>query len=77
MTNREHTPRVYFTAGDTVELKQDLPNKPKMMVKSIDKATFTKDTSALLGITCIWFDKNQAPHSDRFSTKDLKHVDND
>jgi len=69
--------RVYFTAGDTVELKQELPNKPKMMVKSIDKATYKTDTNSLLGITCIWFDTIGGLHSARFSTKDLKHLDND
>ena len=33
MTNE----KVYFKPGETVILKQDIPNKPKMIVKSVDK----------------------------------------
>jgi hypothetical protein len=48
-----------------------------MLVKSIDKTTLPGDNGGLLGITCIWFDKNQTFQSFRFSTKDLMHKKDD
>ena len=71
--------KVFFAPGDTVTLKQDVPNKPVMIVKSIDKVTIrdreanhsTKPT--LFGITCFWFTTAGELQENRFNTKDLIH----
>lgn len=72
--------KVFFTPGDVVTLKQDLPNKPIMMVKSVDKTSFRDDKTSfkeskpvLFGITCIWFTTTGEIQEKRFNTKDLVH----
>lgn len=69
--------KVYFAAGDEVTLKQDVSNKPIMVVQSVDKADVTNQEGSrqLLGVTCLWFDINQNVKVHRFSTKDLIHND--
>ena len=63
----------YFHAGDIVQLKQDLPNKPVMIVKKVSKARITEssDKSLLLGIVCFWFTDSGLYQEQSFSTKDL------
>lgn len=72
--------KVFFTPGDVVTLKQNLPNKPIMMVKSVDKTSFRDEKSSLkeskpvlFGITCIWFTTTGELQEKRFNTKDLVH----
>lgn len=69
--------KVYFAAGDEVTLKQDVSNKPIMIVQSVDKADMTNQEGSrqLLGVSCLWFDMNQEVRVYRFSTKDLVHYD--
>ena len=65
---------IYFMPGELVQLKQDLPNKPIMLVKGKVTSIFkNKETGKgiLKGINCIWFDKNSQLHEYIFSTKDL------
>ena len=70
--------RVFFSSGEVVELKQELPNRPKMLVQSVDKIPMKEgDKVALLGVTCIWFSVDQKLQRCRFSTKDLKKVSDD
>ena len=74
ITNMEEN--IYFNAGDVVELKQDIPNKPKMIVvkkvTSIFKHEDKKDKKAvLLGIKCMWFTKDGLYQENVFNTKDL------
>ncbi len=64
---------MFFSPGDTVILKQDLANKPIMVVKSIDKAAETNDKPKLVGVTCMWFNTLLELQTARFSTKDLQH----
>ncbi len=73
--------KVFFTPGDVVTLKQDLPNKPIMLVKTVDKTSFRDSDSSfkdnkpiLFGITCLWFTATQEIQEKRFNTKDLIHV---
>ncbi len=66
--------RIYFQPGDTVELKQNVDNKPVMIVKSIDKVARGDSAPELLGVTCMWFNTNAELQTARFSTKDLNHV---
>jgi hypothetical protein len=69
--------RVYFTPGDVVELKQEISNKPSMVVKSIDKAEMRTggEKPLFLGITCFWFTHNMEFQLQRFNTKDLVHCE--
>ena len=70
--------RTYFYAGDVVELKQDVPNKPKMIVSSVPKIRRVGENKApdsksiLLGVKCFWF-TTQGVYQERvFNSKDLK-----
>jgi hypothetical protein len=45
----------YSSSGDIVMVKHDIPNRPFMIVQSIDKLVASGDRVALLGVTCIWF----------------------
>lgn len=69
--------KIYFMPGDLVELKQDLPNKPVMLVVRKETTIF-KNTSDknknLIGIRCRWFTKNLELQEAVFNTKDLKFV---
>lgn len=70
--------KIYFVAGDLVEVRHEIENKPKMFVTDkIIKSIKDKDgnvESVFLGLKCKWYDKNQVLHEAIFSTKDLKHV---
>ena len=73
----DNTQKAFFTPGDIVTLKQEIPNKPKMVVKSIDKLTLRGDKPSLFGITCFWFTTEGQIQSERFSTKDLLFVEDE
>ena len=70
--------KIFFIAGDIVEVRHDIENKPKMFVTDkITKSIKDKDgniENVFLGLKCKWYDKNQVLHEAIFSTKDLKHV---
>jgi uncharacterized protein YodC (DUF2158 family) len=68
--------RVFFHAGDLVQLKQSLPNKPVMLVMSIPKVRMTEEAvkPMLLGVTCAWFTKDGLFQKQTFNTKDLEKV---
>lgn len=69
---------VYFNPGQVVELKQDIPNKPRMVVVKKETSIFKhdkKDThSILLGIRCRWFTDDGQLQEAVFNTKDLKLI---
>jgi len=74
--------KVFYVPGDVVTLKQDIPNKPIMIVKSVDKVTIRNKGNGedipkptLFGITCFWFTSNGTYQETRFNTKDLVHVE--
>lgn len=69
---------VYFNAGDVVTLRQDIPNKPTMLV--IKKETnifkhdpdkFTDKKAVLIGIRCRWFTNDGYIQEAIYNTKDL------
>lgn len=69
---------VYFVPGQIVTLKQDIPNKPIMLVVKKETSLFKHDIkrmedkkSALVGIRCRWFTTNMELQEAIFSTKDL------
>ena len=72
---------VYFNPGDVVQLKQNLPYKPKMVVVKKVTSIFKHDLkkledkkSALQGIKCMWFTTDGLYQEAIFSTKDLQLV---
>jgi hypothetical protein len=69
---RPRVEKTFFASGDIVIVKHDIPNKPTMIVQSIDKLPMAAgDRVALLGVTCIWFSEDLKLQKSRFSTKDI------
>lgn len=67
--------KVFFAAGDLVQVKHDLVPKPLMVVQQVDKAIIKKEgVSQLLGITCMWFSGDLKVQTHRFNTKDLEKI---
>lgn len=69
---------VYFNPGDVVQLKQDIPNKPTMIVVKKETSLFKHDSkrledkrSILKGIRCKWFTSTGELQENVFNTKDL------
>jgi uncharacterized protein YodC (DUF2158 family) len=54
----EQEDKFYFTPGMVVTLKQDIPNKPKMIVDRKKSMTIRNEgdsNKVLQGIVCRWF----------------------
>jgi hypothetical protein len=66
--------KIFFTAGDIVTLRQEIPYVPIMVVRSVDKATVHGEKPMLFGITCFWFTSSGEFQEKRFNTKDLVHI---
>lgn len=66
--------KVYFMPGDIVTIKQDIPNKPTMLVLkkevSILKNKLAED-NILKGIKCRWFTTDGQLQEAIFNTKDI------
>ncbi len=61
--------------GDIVSIRQDIPNKPIMIVK--DKASNMirgANASHFKGIRCSWFSTDGKYQESVFNTKDLIHL---
>lgn len=73
--------KVYFNAGDVVQLKQNIPNKPIMIVVKKETLLFKHnrkidDKKPLLrGIRCRWFTSTGELQESIFNTKDLIKVE--
>lgn len=74
--------KVFFNAGDIVTLKQDIPNKPEMIVVKKETSLFKHDSKKedkrpiLIGIRCRWFTKDGIMQEAVFNTKDIQIVKN-
>ena len=72
---------IYFNPGQIVTLKQDIPNKPKMVVIKKETSLFKHDTKKvgkypiLLGIRCRWFTTTGELQEAVFNTKDLTLIE--
>jgi hypothetical protein len=71
--------KVYYLPGDICEIKQDIPNKPLMVVKKKYSKTIRPNPldlkkDFLLGIVCYWFTTTGEYQENVFSTKDLRKV---
>lgn len=66
--------KIYFSPGDVVTLRQDIENKPKMIVVK-KETTFIRtkapEDSSLKGIRCRWFTKEGSLQEAVWNTKDL------
>lgn len=74
--------KVYFLPGDIVTLKQDIPNKPTMLVIKRETMTFrpTKDEEKgdyFKGMRCRWFSTDGILQEAIYNTKDLIKIDNE
>lgn len=64
--------KTYFLPGQLVTLKQDIPNKPIMIVHKIERNIIKKsDIDYLKGVKVRWFTNNGFLQEAVFSTKDL------
>lgn len=67
--------KIYFTPGQLVVLKHDLPNKPIMMVVRKETSIFKNTGDNILrGIRCRWFTTDGTLQEAIFNTKDLIKV---
>lgn len=69
---------VYFNPGDVVQLKQNIPNKPTMIVVKKETSLFKHDSKRLedkrpilKGIRCRWFTSTGELQESVWNTKDL------
>lgn len=70
---------IYFNPGQVVQLKQDIPHKPLMIVVKKETSLFKHDSkrlpkSTLIGIRCRWFTDFGELQEAVFNTKDLLKV---
>lgn len=71
--------KIFFMPGDIVTLKQDIPNKPIMIVVKKESSIIrprnaeSKD-KALKGMKCRWFTSDGYLQECTFNTKDLVKI---
>lgn len=73
--------KIFLNPGEIVTLKQDIPNKPVMLVVKKGTSVFKHDSKRLndkkpilIGIRCRWFTTTGELQEATFSTKDLIKV---
>ena len=71
--------KVYFLPGDIVQLKQQVPNKPTMIVvqkktKTIRPSKEEDKKDFFQGMLCMWFTTTGELLEHIFSTKDLVKI---
>lgn len=75
MLNNYESPgdKIFFSPGDIVQMKQEIPNKPTMVVTKIERSLIRKENTNpyLRGVKCRWFTDNGFIQEAVFSTKDL------
>lgn len=69
--------KVLFMPGDLVTLRQELPNKPVMIVVRKESTIFRDENknNNLKGIRCRWFTTNNELQEAVWNTKDLNKVE--
>ena len=68
--------KTLFFPGDLVSLRQDLPNKPVMIVVRKEYTIFRDEnkTNSLKGIRCRWFTTDNVLQEAVWNTKDLIRI---
>ena len=69
----ENDEKIYFSPGQIVKMKQDIPNSPLMVIYRIERSIIrnTNGKDFLKGCRCRWFTKDGYLQEATFSTKDL------
>ena len=69
--------KMMFFPGDLVTVRQELPNKPLMVVVRKESTIFRDEnkTNSLKGIRCRWFTTTNELQEAVWNTKDLIKVD--
>ena len=65
-------PKIFFMPGDLVTIKQDLPNKPVMIVVKKETSYLKTGDEYFRGIRCRWFTKDGKMEEAIWNTKDLQ-----
>lgn len=69
---------IFYKPGDIVQLRQDIPNKPLMIVVKKETSLFKNNTedkkNVLKGIRCRWFTASGELQETVWNTKDLQLV---
>lgn len=69
--------KTYFLPGDVVTLRQNIPNKPIMVVVKKETSFIKKEENNILrGIKCRWFTSTGELQESTFNTKDLIKYEN-
>lgn len=66
--------KIFLNPGDVVTLKQDIPNKPTMIVVKKETSVFKHERdkkSVLIGIRCRWFTTTGELQEAIYNTKDI------
>lgn len=65
--------KIYFSPGNVVTLKQNIPNKPLMIVQRVERSILRnkEGRDILKGVKCRWFTEDGHVQEAVFSTKDL------
>ena len=66
---------IFYKPGDIVQIKQDIPNKPLMIVVKKETSLFKNNMedkkNVLTGIRCRWFTTTGQLQETIWNTKDL------
>ena len=69
---------IFYKPGDLVQLRQDIPNKPIMIVVKKETSLFKNvedNKNILKGIRCRWFTVTGELQEEIWNTKDLQLVE--
>lgn len=76
----EQMNQIYFVPGDLVTLRQEIPNKPIMIVVKKETSLFKNNIedkkNVLKGIRCRWFTASGELQEAVWNTKDLQLITN-
>lgn len=69
--------KTIFFPGDVVTIRQDIPNKPIMIVVRKESTIFKDENklNSLKGIRCRWFTNDNKLQEAIWNTKDLIKID--
>lgn len=69
---------IFYKPGDIVQIKQDIPNKPLMIVVKKETSLFKNNMedkkNVLKGIRCRWFTTTGQLQETIWNTKDLQLI---
>lgn len=71
--------KIYFMPGDVVRVRQNIPNRPDMIVVGKETNRFKPNPEEsgkeyLQGIKCRWFSTDMKLQEGVFNTKDLELI---